>query len=712
MKQFQSRCDFRYANLPLSPIANFNNSMAHLHNDPAPESQAGGGHTQHHGHDHSHGFEWFGVSELTFAIACGVLLVTGWGLSFFTSVPGWLPIAFYLGAYFFGGFYATLDAISELMIPRFNIDFLMIVAAIGSAVLGGWGEGALLLFLFSMGHALEHYAMGRAKRAIEALAELTPQTAIVRRGDAAVEVAVGSLQIGDVVIVKPNERLPADGFVLLGTSSVNQAPITGESIPVDKLPAANPEKMAKNPEQIPPQHKVFAGSINESGALEIYVTHLAADSTLARVVKLVNEANSQKSLTQKFADRFEAIFVPIVLVGVLVLLFAFVVIDEPFSKSFYRSMAVLIGASPCALAISTPSAVLSGVARAARGGVLIKGGDPLENLGRVTAIAFDKTGTLTAGKPQMTDVLLAEGVEEAAFLRNVIAIERLSDHPLAAAVVRDGLKRLSSLNSSAEAKTAAEKLTAENLRSITGRGVMATIENETVYVGKESLFEEVEGPSLPNQLREQVHRLKETGRTTMIIRRGDQYLGAIGLMDAPRESARSVIADLKALGIERMVMLSGDNQQVANSVAAEVGIDEAHGDLMPADKVALIKQLQTTGDVAMIGDGVNDAPALASATVGIAMGAAGSAVALETADVALMGDDLQRLRFAIGLSRQTSRIIRQNLWISLGMVAILVPASLLGLRIGFAVVFHEGSTIAVVLNALRLLVYRDDRLAD
>lgn len=426
-------------------------------------------------------------------------------------------------------------------------------------------------------------------------------------------------------------------------------------------------------------------------------TKLARDSTLARVVQMVKEAEAQKSPTQRFTDTFERYFVPTVLGSVGLLLFAWVVIDEPFQASFYRAMAVLVAASPCALAISTPSAVLSGVARAARGGVLVKGGAPLENLGRLGAVAFDKTGTLTEGKPSLTDVVCSNGVSEAELLQVAIAVESLSDHPLAAAVVRGGKLRLKS----------DLVRQADDLQSITGRGVKALVDGQQVYIGKDSLFAEIEGAPLPLPLQASVEKLKAGGRTTMIVRRGENYLGVLGLMDTPREAAKDVIRRLREIGIQRMIMLSGDNQQVANAVAKAVGIDEAVGDLMPEDKVEAIKRLHGEGGVAMVGDGVNDAPAMANATVGIAMGAAGSDVALETADVALMADDLSRLPFAVGLSRQTSRIIRQNLWISLGMVAFLVPATILGLRLGPAVFLHEGSTLLVVLNALRLLGYQD-----
>jgi Zn2+/Cd2+-exporting ATPase len=648
-------------------------------------------------HEHAHGGLFGERTELVFAVLSGGLLLVGWLLSVLTPVTPWLPWSLYLAAYLFGGLYMLRDAIGDLRAGKFEIDFLMLVAAGGAASLGEWAEGALLLFLFSLGHALEHFVMGRAKRAIAALAELAPQTAFVRRENKTEEVPVDQLRVGDVVIVKPNERLPADGFVIHGEGSVNQAPITGESVPVDKRSVADPQQAAANPDRLEPQFRAFAGTINGSGALEIQVTKLASDSTLARVVQMVNEAETQKSPTQRFADKFERYFVPAVLAFVVLLLFSWTVIDEPFSTSFYRAMAVLVAASPCALAISTPSAVLSGVARAARGGVLFKGGGPLENLGTVGAIAFDKTGTLTAGKPRLTDVVTSDGVAEDELLRVAIAVESLSDHPLAAAVVMGGKERL-------QTDTVLE---AHDVQSITGRGVKAIVDGQPVHIGKDSLFAEVDGPPLPEGLRQSVDTLKASGRTTMIVRRGDTYLGVLGLMDTPREAARNVIARLRELGIQRMIMLSGDNQQVANAVAREVGLDEAWGDLMPDDKVEAVKKLTAQEGVAMVGDGVNDAPAMAHATVGVAMGAAGSDVALETADVALMSDDLNHLPFAIGLSRQTSRIIRQNLWLSLGMVAFLVPATVFGLRLGPAVLLHEGSTLFVVLNALRLLAYRD-----
>ena len=650
-----------------------------------------------HGDDHGAGDALGGRAEITLSLLCGGLLLAGWLLerSWGESVRG--PWLLYAAAYLAGGFYTAREAIENLRARQLKIDSLMIVAAIGAAALGEWAEGALLLFLFSLGHALENYAMGRARRAIEALAKMRPDTALVRRGDQLVEVSVDTLQLGEIVVVKPDERVAADGFVVLGESSIDQSAVTGESIPVDKQPVPDPAAARQRPNVVSAAHRVFAGTINKGRVLEIEVTRLAAESTLSRVVELVRSAEAQKSPTQLFTDKFQRVFVPAVLVLVVLLLFAGLVVDEPFSATFYRAMAVLVAASPCALAISTPSAVLSGVARAARGGVLVKGGDPLERLGVLHSLAFDKTGTLTEGQPHMTDVMPYGPTLPDELLRVAIAVERLSDHPLAAAVVRDGTERLS-----------LDTLpTATDLESLTGKGLRATVEGLPVHLGKKSLFGEIGGAPMPADLAESVEALEAQGRTVFVVRHDERYLGAIGLMDTPRAAARAVIARLRELGMTQLVMLSGDNQRVADAVAKSVGIDRAFGNLMPEDKVAQIKKLRALGEVAMIGDGVNDAPALASASVGIAMGAAGSDVALETADVALMGDNLNHLPFVVALSRQTRRIIRQNLWASLGMVALLIPATIFGMRMGVAVLFHEGSTLLVVANALRLLGYRD-----
>ena len=617
---------------------------------------------------------WAEHRELLLSLAAGLLLLVGWLLEF-TAAPPALSLALFVGAYITGGFFALRDAWQSLRQGRFDIDTLMIIAAAGAAALGAWAEGALLLFLFSLGHALEHTAMGRARRAIEALAEMAPKTALVRRDGGEEEVPVEALAREERVIVKPGQRIPADGEVLAGVSAVDQAPITGESMPVDKQAG----------------DAVFAGTVNGEATLEIRVTRLARESTLSRMVKLVAEAGAQRSPTQRFTERFERIFVPVVLVGAALLIAVPPLFGFPFAESFYRAMAVLVAASPCALAIATPAAVLSGVARAARGGVLIKGGAHLENLGTLRAIAFDKTGTVTRGEPAVTDVVAFEG-DEAMLLATATAVESRSGHPLALAIV-----------AAAQAR-GLHWAEAGDVESVTGKGVRAQLDGKTVSIGNLKLFD---GVAIPGSVRDTVSRLEAEGKTTMVVQAGDRFLGVLALADTPREGVAEMLARLHRLGIRKTIMLTGDNERVGQAIGQAVGLDEVRASLLPEDKVAAVDELlRREGQVAMIGDGVNDAPALARATVGIAMGGAGTDVALETADVALMADDLSKLPFAVGLSRAARHIIRQNLWLSLGIVALLIPATLTGLAgIGPAVIVHEGSTLVVVFNALRLLGY-------
>ncbi|GAO42655.1 heavy metal translocating P-type ATPase [Flavihumibacter petaseus] len=677
-------------------------SVEDAHRNGKPEPAYDHPHKHDHPHEHQHGHSGaFGKhSELIFSILCGMLLAVGFGIGFISGLPGWIPVALYATAYFFGGYYTAGEAWHAIRHGGFEIDFLMLVAALGSAILGNWAEGALLLFLFSLGHALEHFAMEKARKSIAALTELAPKTALLKVDGHTSEVNIDSLQPGNVIIVRPHTRVAADGIVIGGNSSVNQAPITGESIPVDKEAfhdaSVTPEMAAK----LEDRFKVFAGTINGNELLEIRVTRNSGDSTLARLVRMVNEAQTQKSPTQQFADKLEKYYVPIILILVVVLCFAFLVVNEPFSASFYRAMAVLVAASPCALAISTPSAVLSGVARAARAGVLIKGGKPLEDLGNLSAMAFDKTGTLTEGKPHLTAVVSFNGNGETALLQAAVAVEALSDHPIAKAVVRDGKSKLNGL----------PVPEATDLEAVLGKGVKASWQGDNVYMGNLALFESMDGIHPSSEVVSTVRELEQQGNTTMLLRKNDRYDGVLAVMDTPRPEAKNALAELRKAGIKKMVMLSGDNQQVAEAVGKEIGITQVMGSLLPEQKVAAVRQLKDElKAVAMVGDGVNDAPAMANSTVGIAMGAAGSQVALETADIALMGDKLSLLPFAIGLSRKASRIIKQNLVISMGMVVILIPLTLSGIAsLGPAVLGHEGSTLVVVLNALRLLAYKQE----
>ena len=637
-------------------------------------------------------------TEFIFAVLSGTFLITGFLLDQFTELSFIYSLVPYLLSYGFGGYFTLKEAIEEISHGRFEIDFLMLVAAVGAAFLDKWAEGALLLFLFSLGHSLEHMAMNKARKSIESLTNLSPKKALQKQGEEFVEVGIEQLKVGDIIRIRPNSAISADGVLVNGKATINQAPITGESIPVSKVAVQDASLNYATDAEIPEKSRVFAGTINGDSTIEIKVIKESQDSTLNRLVTMVQEAQDKKSPTQLLTDKFEKFYVPAVLILIILLNFAFLVIDEPWSDSFYRSMAALVAASPCALAISTPSAVLSGIARAAKGGVLIKGGKPLEDLGTLRAIAFDKTGTLTEGKPQLTDVVLLNGLSNDEFLNKVIALESSSNHPLAKAVVRDGRERLSSKNGI---------LKVDSSEAIQGKGIEGIIEGVPVQIGNLELYDEDGG--VPDAIAAQVKELEKQGKTVMLVRTNNEFSGIIGLMDTPRAAAKSTLAQLKKAGIRKMIMLTGDNQQVANAVAEEIGITDAYGSLLPEEKVERIKQLEKEeSKIAMIGDGVNDAPAMANSTVGIAMGAAGSDVALETADIALMADKLEILPFAIGLSRKAQQIIKQNLWISLGVVALLLPATIFGwANIGIAVVFHEGSTIVVVLNALRLLGYKD-----
>ena len=621
--------------------------------------------------------------ELAWTLAAGALLVSAFTLSRVGAVPS-VTVVIFVGSYLFGGFDLVRHALGSLRQGRFSfdIDLLMLLAAIGAALLGEWAEGAFLLFLFSLAHALEHYALGRARASIRALADLAPPMARVQRGDRDVEVPVERVQPGDRVLVRPAERIPVDGRIATGRSSINQAPITGESVPVDKAEG----------------DEVYAGTINGENALTIETTKAAGDRTLDRVIKLVEEAQTQKAPTQVFTDRFERIFVPLVLVAdLLVMVVPPLVGLWDWSTSFYRAMALLVASSPCALALGTPATVLAGVAQAARRGVLVKGGMHLENLGTIRAIALDKTGTLTVGQPEVTDVVPIGRTDEAELLQVAAAVERQSQHPLAQAVVR---------RAGAAGLPVVE---ADPLESITGRGVRSRVSGQPVQIGNARLFEET-GNSLNEEIAAAVAKLQAAGRSIMIVRMGERWLGVLGLADRPRPGVREVLDRLRRTGLKRIVMLTGDHRAVGEAIGAEVGVDEVRGELLPEDKVTAIQALlREHGPVAMVGDGVNDAPALAQATVGIAMGAAGTATALETADVALMADDLARLPFAIGLSRRARTIIRQNLYLSLAVIALLIFATTTGIfGIGPAVIVHEGSTLVVIGNALRLLLFEGE----
>lgn len=617
--------------------------------------------------------------ELMVSLLAGFVLLMAWTGERWMGLAPPFTLVLYAVTYTLGGSGLLWQTIRSLVKGHFHfdIDLLMLLAAAGAAAIGEFAEGALLLFLFALANALEHYALGRARNAIAALGELAPAYARVIRGRTEELVPVEDVQVGTRVRVRPAERIPVDGKVEAGASAVNQAPITGESVPVDKGPGDD----------------VFAGTVNGDGAIEVITTRAPGDRTLDRIITLVAEAQTQKAPTQNLTERFERIFVPFVLVAdALLILVPPLAGWWTWDRSIYTGMAMLVGASPCALALGTPAAVLAGIAQAARRGVLIKGGAHLENLAGIKALAVDKTGTITTGRPEVTDVVGLDA-ESDDVLRVAAAVERQSQHPLAAAIVR--------------AATAAHIVMPEAspMESVTARGVRATVDGEAVEIGSLRMWDG--DIDVPEGVRAAVVRLQEAGESVVVVKHGQRWLGVIGVADRPRPGVRAIVTALQALGVRPVVMLTGDNRGVGEAIAKEVGIDEVRADLLPEDKVEALRTLRRRhGDIAMVGDGVNDAPALAQATVGIAMGAAGTAAALEAADVALMNDDLGQVVFAIGLARRTRTIIRQNLAIALGVIAVLMIATVTGLvGLGVAVFFHEGSTLVVIANALRLLGY-------
>ncbi len=618
--------------------------------------------------------------QIILAALAGLFFLIGWVGETFLDLPENLALAFFLLSYLAGGYDIATHAVPGLLKGKFDTDVLMLAAAGGAAVLGHWAEGAFLLFLFSLGHAGEQYALNRARHAVNALGDMMPKSARVRRGDQIIELPVDQINVGEEVVVRPGDSVPVDGEVVRGSSSLDQSPITGESVPVTK--------------QI--GDEVFAGPINHEAVLEVRVTRLAKDNTLNRIMQMVAEAQSQQSPTQRMTERFSTKFVP----AILALVLAVIVIPPllgwaTIEESFYRGMLLLVAASPCALAIGTPAAVLTGIAQAARNGVLIKGGAHLENLGLVKVMAFDKTGTLTDGRFEVTDVLAMNGAGPDELLRIAGAVEQGSNHPLALAVVK------------AAQKQGLELPAANGLANVSGLGVQSEVDGRPVQIGSARFFQENNGRLLNPEITTTIERLEGEGKTAVAVSYGGQFLGILALADTPRPGVKATLQQLLDLGMQKLVMLTGDNSVVAEEIAQQVGVTDVRAELLPEGKLLAIQRLQQEyGTIAMTGDGVNDAPALATANVGIAMGGAGTAMALETADVALMADDLGQLPFAVGLSRSSRTIIRQNLAIALGIIGLLVLTSVFGvIQLSGAVVLHEGSTILVVLNSLRLLRY-------
>jgi Cd2+/Zn2+-exporting ATPase len=589
------------------------------------------------------------------------------------SAPRVLAEPLYLASMAIGGWPIARAAITALRQRNLDMNVLMALAAIGAVGIGAYAEGAWVLALFALGTWLETYALDRTRRSVEALAELAPEEARIVEGGVERLVAVAEIAVGARILVRPGERVPLDGVVESGSSSVDESPINGESVPADRGPG----------------DPLYAGSLNQLGSLIVRSTRLAADSTIARIVELVEQAQGSRAPSERLIDRFARIYTPIVFAAALAVATIPALFGADGSTWLYRALALLIVACPCSLVISIPVAVVSAIGAAARGGVLIKGGEALENLARIDIVTLDKTGTLTAGTPRLTDVRTFGELDDDEALRLVASLERSSEHPLAAALVRAAGDRDIALSE------------ADRLVALPGLGIDAELERRTLWAG---------GPRLASQrlaarLPELVMELEREGRTVILLGEADQLLAAFGLRDEPRPEAPAAIAALRRSGIERIVMLTGDNEAVARTIATSVGIDDYHASLLPADKLDRVLALeQTTGAVAMVGDGINDAPALAAARVGVAMGAAGSAIALDSADVALMSDDLSRLPATISLARRSVRIMRQNVIASLvvkGAVVALVPFGLVTLWM--AVAADMGMSLLVTLNGLRLL---------
>lgn len=610
------------------------------------------------------------------AVLAWVFTIGAFALDQLSGASHPLIITLYVLAYLTGGTDATRAAVTDLLDRHVNVDLLMVVAAIGAATLNAWAEGAVLLALFASSNALEHHALDRTRHAVQALMELSPDEANLVAADGSVRVVpVEELEVGDRVLVKPGESIPADARVIDGHSAVDQSAITGESIPVEKRESDT----------------LSSGTLNGTGALTAEILRLPSESTLAKIVRMVESARDQKSRTQRFTDAFEGPYAIGVISASALLFVMSRIFGVNSGDAFYRSMTLLVVASPCALVISTPAATLSGLANAARNGILIKGGNYLEDLGTVSTVAFDKTGTLTVGEPRLTDIVTVDGISKSDLLRQVAAIEALSEHPLARAIVSEATDQRLQLPEVLE------------FAAFPGRGVHGQVNDKLVVVGTDTLleFREID---VPRELRHSLDLLRNDGKTAMLVAIDGDAAGVIAVADTVRPEAAAMIADLKNLGVQKTVMLTGDNETVAGAVARQIGIDDVRAGLMPDMKLTEIEAMRRDGGVAMVGDGVNDAPALATADIGIAMGSRGTDVALETADIVLMQDDLHRLPYAIDLSRRTRKTIRLNITISLSVIVVLILSTLIvGMPLPLGVVGHEGSTIVVVLIGLRLL---------
>lgn len=617
--------------------------------------------------------------EMAFTVITLVAMLLAW-LVPVTRVPALIV------AYITGGTFGVQAAWQSLREGTVDVDLLMILAALGAAYVDAPMEGAVLLFLFSLSNVLQAFAMDRTRQAISSLMKLRPENALVRRDDELVELPLDELELGDQVVVKPGGAVPLDGEILEGQTSLDESSLTGESLPVSKGPG----------------DPVFAGTINQSGSIEFRVTRLARDSTIAKLVQMVEEAQSEKANTQRWLDQAEQYYAMGVILVTLALVAIPMAMGGEFDPVFYRAITVMVVASPCALVISTPASILSAIGGAARRGVLFKGGAHLERAAEIDAIAFDKTGTLTEGKPRVTDVVVPQGSfskadewprEALEFLRLAASVESRSEHPLAAAIVAEAQKRCLELTEPSD------------FTSVSGKGASGRVEERLLTIGSARLFTDQKGLE---QFEQAMEELQGQGKTAMLLADEEKFLGVIAVADVLRPDAIDTLKALRASGLKKLVMLTGDNRRVAEAIAKQAGIDEVFAELLPQDKVAKLQLLKEKHKVAMVGDGVNDAPALATADLGIAMGAAGSDVALDSADVVFMGERLEHLPFAFSISRRARKVMVANLSFALAVIVVLVIGSLgAHLPLPLGVLGHEGSTVLVCLNGLRLLFHRD-----
>lgn len=618
------------------------------------------------------GFEgkWYQHPVLRNTLLATVLTTVTFTLAHLDLIIKPVEIGIYAIAIVIGGYHWSREALEELIHCReIGIEFLMFAATVGAIALGMWDEAAFLVVLYGAAEGLEGYTFAKTRASIRKLLDLAPKEARIRLNGQEVMIPAENLKEGDVFIVKPGESLPTDGVIISGESSINEAPVTGESVPVEKEEGA----------------KVFAATINQDGLLEIKASASFENNTLSKMVHMVEEAREQKGKAQLFIEAFGEKYTPAVLFVSLALLIFPPLFGASFSFWATKAVVLLVAAAPCALVMSTPVAIATGIGTAGKHGVLIKGGMHLENLGKIKVVAFDKTGTLTEGKPQVSDVVVLEG-DETQLLQLAFSLEKSSTHPLAKAIVERAIKQ----------GTQAVEVT--NFRSLTGAGVQGQIKGVDYFIGKPKLFEGM-GLSVDSQ----AERLANEGKTVVLLGCKDKILGMLAIQDTIRSESGQVIQSLHKLGI-KVAMLTGDNERAAHAIANQLGIDDVRAELKPEDKIKAVEELQGQyGPLAMVGDGINDAPALARATVGIAMGAAGTDAAIEAADTALMGDDLTKVIYAITLGRRAQGISRQNIVFSLLLLAVMIPSALLGLiTVAIAVLAHEGSEILAVLNGLRV----------